>query len=199
MIMEDVWEKVKAAIRERVPAHTYKMWIEPMGFVRSREDAIVLSCPNFFFKKRVMEHYNSLIESEFSRILLKSCKLSLEISEKKEAPKKRKSKKNVLDIPDPQLALPEVAHPPGSGRILRREFTFDRFVVGNNNDFAYSAALSVASKRDSSQNSLYLLSDTGMGKSHLSQAVGHHILSEFPTESVYYVTAEDFKIGRAHV
>ncbi len=191
--MEDVWEKVKAAIRERVPAHTYKMWIEPMGFVRSREDAIVLSCPNFFFKKRVVEHYNTLIESEFSRILLKSCKLSLEISEKKEAPKKRKSKKNILDIPDPQLALPEAAsQSAGSGRILRREFTFDRFVVGNNNDFAYSAALSVASKRDSSQSSLYLLSDTGMGKSHLSQAVGHHILSEFPTESVYYVTAEDF-------
>jgi chromosomal replication initiator protein len=64
--------------------------------------------------------------------------------------------------------------------------------VGGNNDFAYSAALSLAAKKSAQQNSLFLLSKTGMGKSHLSQAIGHHILKEYPTERVYYMTAEDF-------
>jgi chromosomal replication initiator protein len=65
-------------------------------------------------------------------------------------------------------------------------------VVGGNNDFAYSASLSLASRKDLQQNALYLLSKTGMGKSHLSQAIGHHVLSEYPNDRVYYITAEDF-------
>ncbi|MGD8725589.1 MAG: chromosomal replication initiator protein DnaA, partial [Desulfobacterales bacterium] len=55
-----------------------------------------------------------------------------------------------------------------------------------------SAALSLASRREYQQNALLLLSNTGMGKSHLSQAIGHHVLSEYPDERVYYITAEDF-------
>jgi chromosomal replication initiator protein len=70
--------------------------------------------------------------------------------------------------------------------------------VGGNNDFAYSASLSLASRKYAQQNALYLLSKTGMGKSHLSQAIGHHVLSEYPDERVYYVTAEDFSNEMVH-
>jgi chromosomal replication initiator protein len=90
------------------------------------------------------------------------------------------------------MVLPAVAIQPKYGRFLRQEFTFDQFVVGKNNDFAYSAALSLAARTNTQQSALFLLSKTGMGKSHLSQAVGHHILGENPTDRVYYMTAEDF-------
>jgi chromosomal replication initiator protein len=85
-----------------------------------------------------------------------------------------------------------------NGRFLRKDFTFDQFVVGGNNDFAYSASLSLASRKNTQQNSLFLLSKTGMGKSHLSQAIGHYILSEYPSERVYYITAEDFSNEMIH-
>jgi chromosomal replication initiator protein len=65
-------------------------------------------------------------------------------------------------------------------------------VVGGNNDFAYSASLAMASRMDSQHNGLFLLSKTGLGKSHLSQAIGNHILSISPKDRVYYITAEDF-------
>jgi chromosomal replication initiator protein len=81
---------------------------------------------------------------------------------------------------------------PQNGRLLKKDFTFDHFVVGENNDFAYSACLSMASRKNGSQNALFLLSKTGMGKSHLAQAVGHHFQSEHPSDRVYYMTAEDF-------
>ena len=64
--------------------------------------------------------------------------------------------------------------------------------MGAGNDFAYSASLSLASGSERKQNALMLLSKTGMGKSHLSQAIGHHVLSQYPDERVYYITAEDF-------
>lgn len=189
--MDDIWNKVKTALKARIPGHSYQMWIEPVAFVRKDADTVVLSCPNFFSRKRVQDQYGIMIEAEFLKILGHPCKLTIEISEKeRKAP--GKSKKAEIKTPDPQLALPEVATHQAHGRILRRDFTFDRFVVGNNNSFAYSAALSVASQRDVNQSSLFLLSETGLGKSHLSQAVGHHILKHCPNEKLYYITAEEF-------
>jgi chromosomal replication initiator protein len=202
--MENIWEKVKAAIKELIPGHRYKMWIEPVEFKKAEEGTVVLSCPNFFTQKRVCDNYGSLIESEFNKISENPCKISIEILEKEESPKKRKINKSAKPdkpekaAPDPQLRLPEANNPSSFGRLLRRDFTFDRFVVGENNSFAYSAALSVASGRHRGQSSLFLLSSTGMGKSHLSQAVGHHILSERPSERLYYVTAEDFMNEMVH-
>ncbi len=81
-----------------------------------------------------------------------------------------------------------------SGRILKKDYTFDRFVVGDNNDFAYSASLSLAqgANTNSTNGALYLLGGTGLGKSHLSQAVGHHAMAQGIPNRVFYVTAEDF-------
>ncbi|MGD9106153.1 MAG: chromosomal replication initiator protein DnaA [Desulfobacterales bacterium] len=183
--MKTVWNEVKTSIKSRIPVHSFRMWIEPLKPARCDEKDFVLFCPNFFSKKRVLENYVALIESEIKRVSGRACKLSIEISGK-DASSKPKSDDNL------QLQLPNINVHPHNGRLLKKDFTFDQFVVGRNNDFAYSASLSLASRKDASRNSLFLLSKTGMGKSHLTQAVGHYILSEYPSNRVYYMTAEDF-------
>jgi chromosomal replication initiator protein len=183
--MESIWKEVKTAVRSRIPGHSFRMWIEPLEFKKGMQDAIILACPNYFSKKRVLDHYGKLIESEIQRAAGKSCGFTVEVAEQKN------SAKSVKDQ-DLQLPLPNINMRPHNGRFLKKDFTFDQFVVGGNNDFAYSASLSLASRRNSRQNSLFLLSKTGMGKSHLSQAISHYILSEHPSERVYYMTAEDF-------
>ena len=183
--MESIWKEVKTAVRARIPGHSFRMWIEPLEFKKGMQDAIILACPNDFSKKRVLDHYAKLIESEIQRAAGKPCGFTVEVAEQKN------SAKSVKDQ-DLQLPLPNINMRPHNGRFLKKDFTFDQFVVGGNNDFAYSASLSLASRRNSRQNSLFLLSKTGMGKSHLSQAISHYILSEHPSERVYYMTAEDF-------
>lgn len=183
--MESIWKEVKTAVRLRIPGHSFRMWIEPLEFKKGMQDAIILACPNDFSKKRVLDHYAKLIESEIQRAAGKPCGFTVEVAEQKN------SAKSVKDQ-DLQLPLPNINMRPHNGRFLKKDFTFDQFVVGGNNDFAYSASLSLASRRNSQQNSLFLLSKTGMGKSHLSQAISHYILSEHPSERVYYMTAEDF-------
>ena len=59
--MEAVWYAVKAAIKEQVPGHSYRMWIEPIKSYEGEAGSVVLACPNFFSKKRVQENYGSLI------------------------------------------------------------------------------------------------------------------------------------------
>lgn len=183
--MESIWKEVKTAVRSRIPGHSFRMWIEPLEFKKGMQDAIILACPNYFSKKRVLDHYGKLIESEIQRAAGKSCGFTVEVAEQKNSAKLVKDQ-------DLQLPLPNINMRPHNGRFLKKDFTFDQFVVGGNNDFAYSASLSLASRRNSRQNSLFLLSKTGMGKSHLSQAISHYILSEHPSERVYYMTAEDF-------
>ncbi|MFZ3045528.1 MAG: DnaA/Hda family protein, partial [Desulfatirhabdiaceae bacterium] len=184
--METVWTKVKSSIKESMPGHTYRMWLQPVEFIRQDHDVIVLSCPNSFSKKRVQEHFGDLIQKELAENLGQSCRIMYEIISKGASPKK------ITTEPTPQLSLPRIERVNSSGRILRKEYTFDDFVVGGNNDFAYSASLSLASRKKNQQGALMLISKTGMGKSHLTQAVGNMILSENPTERVYYISAEDF-------
>ncbi len=185
--METVWTKAKSAIKECVPGHSYRMWLEPVCFLRREDDVLVLSSPNSFSKKRVQEHFADLIRKEIEKILGRPCRIVFEITPKKNQP----SRCNEIE-PISQLTLPHMETMNSSGRVLRREFTFDDFVVAGNNDFAYSASLSMASRKKTQPGALMLVSKTGMGKSHLTQAVGNHILKENPSESVYYISAEDF-------
>ena len=183
--MKRAWNEVKASIKSRIPDHSFRVWIEPLRIARCDENGMVLFSPNFFSRKRILENYGAMIESEIKRVLGRSCRLSIEISATV-ALLKSKADDNL------QLSLPNITARPHNGRLLKKDFTFDHFVVGKNNDFAYSASLSMASTKNSSQSALFLLSKTGMGKSHLTQAVGHFILSEHPSDRVYYTTAEGF-------
>ncbi len=183
--MEHIWHEAKAALEQKIPKHTYRMWIDPLELKTINQNEIGVLAPNHFFKKRVAENFGSIICTELQRLCGRSMQLSIHVAPQHNAPEKK------TDAAE-QLPLPNMSIQPHYGRLLHREYTFDQFVVGKNNDFAYSAALSLAARNNTHQHSLFLLSKTGMGKSHLSQAVGHHILKEYPTERVYYMTAEDF-------
>ncbi|MCU0561063.1 MAG: chromosomal replication initiator protein DnaA [Desulfobacterales bacterium] len=184
--MDTIWKDAQAALRKRIAAHSYRMWIEPLQLAGNGEGGWTITCPNAFSRKRVQEHFGPLIEAELKRLSGHSQgQVSYHVAGRSNGRK--------ADAGAPvQLALPGESARPHNGRLLRRDFTFEHFVVGGNNDFAYSASLSLASRADSSQAALYLFSGTGLGKSHLSQAVGHHILARRPQERVYYMSAEDF-------
>jgi chromosomal replication initiator protein len=166
------------------------MWIEPIQYSNSDSNQITLNAPNFYLKKRLQGQYADLILSELKNATGNNFTLQVEILDSKG---KSASEPTTPQHNGPiQLALPNIQFRPHCGRLLRRDFTFEQFVVSGNNDFAFSAALAHATRRQTDQHTLMLLSQTGMGKSHLSQAIGHHILTERPEERVFYMTAEDF-------
>ena len=184
--MSQVWQIVKKALSKKIPKHSFAMWIEPLAARQSSEKRLRLACPNPFFRRRVLENFGPLIQGELNRSSDCPIQLDLVISQDNDG-----HVCNAAQVPE-QLPLPNMALQPHYGRLLRRDFTFDQFVVGNNNDFAYSAALSLAARCNTTQHALFLLSKAGMGKSQLSHAIGHHIMHESPAERVYYKTAEDF-------
>jgi len=203
--MESFWKNVKLQMKNLLPDHSYRMWIQPLEFLGTDNGLIRLSCPNEFSKKRITDHYLKGFKAEFAALGC-SCKHIELIVQKKQT----SGKKNKNDMAKPsggaavvpsagcssfrqkQMALPGFNIRAGGGRLLKKNYTFDDFVVGDNSNFAFSASLSLAHGSKSNTGALYLLSDTGLGKSHLSQAVGHHVMSQSTSQKVYYVTAEDF-------
>ncbi|MCP4747119.1 MAG: chromosomal replication initiator protein DnaA [Desulfobacteraceae bacterium] len=187
--MELIWRQIKESLVQKMPSHTYRMWIEPLEVGNAGEDTLQLVCPNPYFRKRVLDYFLPEIKAEVQHITGKNIDLDLRIAAADKRPEDSVSNAPPQQL---QLCLPEINIPSNYGRLLRDDYTFDQFVVGKSNDFAYSAALSLAVRKNIQQSSLFLLSKAGLGKSHLAQAVGHQILRNQPKERVYYMTAEDF-------
>ena len=80
----------------------------------------------------------------------------------------------------------------GDNSNLNSNYTFDTFVVGNNNRFAYSASLAVAESPGEAYNPLYIYGGPGLGKTHLMHSIGHFVLNQNPDSKVIYVTSEEF-------
>jgi chromosomal replication initiator protein len=209
--MDSFLKEVKSHIKELVPDHCYRMWIEPVVLSTHDAETIVLSVPNDFYVKRLKENYLGYFEEGFLRLGQK-VRIEFEVGQKKIKSGQINSglgqtQKSGVQKTTGELSgilsgvsLPSKFHPqlPGMtpafncGRMLKKNFTFDDFVVGDNSSFAYTASLYLAQGKLNGTGVLFLLGKTGLGKSHLSQAVGHHMLTHDGEQQVFYVTAEDF-------
>ena len=187
--MKAVWEKIKSQIRCGLPKSSFSLWINPITFLEQKENLIVLGCPNKFSRKWVMENYLSLIQDKF----YESCAAPIEIVFKAQSSKTTKTTDTYFSPHPDQLTLPNVYRNGGGSRLrLNKDFTFDRFIVGRSNEFAYTASNAIANEDPCHYQSLLMLGDTGLGKTHLAQAAGHAILQQNPRSRIYYITAENF-------
>ena len=199
--MKSYWEKIKLTMKKSLPDHSYRMWIEPIQFIETEKNVVKLSCSNFFSKNRIITNYLTTIETEFKNYGYKSIKIELTVEEKKKKTRLTSrvlSNKNLQNLRQKTLPGLNIRFDSGrmlkfdSGRMLKKDYTFNDFVVGDNSSFAYYASLCLAKGASNGNKALYLLSDTGLGKSHLSQSIGHYIMSQNFSEKIYYVTAEEF-------
>jgi chromosomal replication initiator protein len=185
--MTNIWEELKDQIRGVIPEKSFSLWINPLTFLEQKEDTLVLGCPNKFSLNWVTENYIPLFQENLDRIGEKNCKLALKVVSPSPA-------MPPALVPDPwQLTLPNIpCNGNGGPRALNQDFTFDRFVVGRCNEFAHAASKALAIDGQFPCSSLFIVANTGLGKSHLSQATAHALLETNPLIKVIYITAEDF-------
>lgn len=166
------WDILRDQLSQSVEPDEFKLWVEPMRPVDDDSGALTLSCPNAFHRTWVRDHYLPRLR-QLAHQLDPALKVRL----------------NVVRSTPRQMELPRM----DTGRpLLNTRFRFENFVSGGGNEYACAAARALAQGRNLFASSLYLVSPTGLGKSHLTQAVGHHVLGDESGTRVTYLTAEDF-------
>lgn len=185
--MQEVWTEAKNRIKQRIPKNSFSLWINPIQFLRRKGNTIFLGCPNKFSCKWVAENYLDLIREVFSHLINETLDFEFKV-----IPKNNQTKSRIL-TPLNQMYINDAFRTNGPKRLrLNKNFIFEKFIVGPCNEFAYNASTTFAASDEWSYGTLFMLASTGLGKTHLSQAVGHWILKQKPETRVVYVTVEDF-------
>lgn len=181
-MMDTLWQTIKERLKDKIPENQYRMWIEPLIQVQTGDQELLLGCPNPFFLKWIRERYYATMNQVAQELDPAPPRIGLQVS----APLLSQASA----VRPQQFALPGFDRK--NGLRLNGGFTFDQFVTGPSNHFAYLASLALASDKNFYNNALYLFSSTGLGKTHLSQAVGNYINQHKPQARVLYLSAEDF-------
>ena len=184
-----IWTLCLERLQDEMPANLFGMWIRPLQ-VEESDTHLRLLAPNPFFRKHIAEKYLErirLLAADFSegRIAQVTLEVGTKFMRAEEAPR--------ATTPSPP-PLPVVVERPKPN--LNEGFTFANFVQGKGNQLAYAACQAVMERpADNHHNPLFLYGATGLGKTHLMQAVGHALMEKKPNARVLYLTSEKFVGG----
>jgi chromosomal replication initiator protein len=173
---ETLWTEVAGRLKGALNDTTYETWF---GDVSSREltdDAFVLSVPNDFTRDWIEGHFLDLIGAAV----------------RDEVGQERKIRLFVEREVEPSGPMQESPAPPAQAVLMSQKYTFDSFVIGSSNRFAHAAALAVAEAPAQAYNPLFIYGGTGLGKTHLLQAIGQYVGEHSRKLSVRYITSETF-------
>lgn len=178
-----LWEKTKERLKDALTESVYSLWIEPLECIQTQAETMVLASPDRYFNAYVSQHYLALIEETIRKCGASPRRVVL------------CEKEGTAQLPQAvkgQMRLPNVPENTSRVRSLHPRYTFDEFMVGDSNILAHSACQSISVSDDLVGPCLYINSGTGLGKSHLTHAVAHKIISESPMTRLHYVTAQQF-------
>ncbi len=194
---EIFWKEAMEQIRGELEEQEFAMWFN-LEYQRSTENEIVISVPSSFYRDQVKQRYQSYIENKLHDLIGKQLKLEIEIK-----PRRPDAGAQTTDAGSSSAKSPEPATRKTPSRSserkeektphsqLRKDYTFDNYVIGDNNSFAANAAIAIAKNPGTAYNPFLIYGGVGLGKTHLMQCIGNHIYAESNTK-VIYITAENF-------
>jgi chromosomal replication initiator protein len=189
-----LWSDVSGRLRGALNETTYNTWFgEVFGF-ELVGDTFVLGVPNDFTRDWIEGHFRGLIGAAVRDVLGHERPIELRVVDSRKQPLPLPPEA-LLEVSEEVPAVPPLVHRlpsrPESGGI-NAKYTFDSFVIGSSNRFAHAAALAVAEAPAQAYNPLFIYGGTGLGKTHLLQAVAQYVSEHSSELSVRYVTSETF-------
>ncbi len=186
---EKIWDAAQEHLRSLLAADTYNLWFAPLRATAEEENSIVLEVANDFCEVWLKDNYIDLLQDVVALSSGRQLQVKFKIA-------------GSLPVVTPEISTPTSkskiadAAVEKSGIAYELTFnpknTFDTFVVGNNNNFAYAAAQAVAQSPGKSYNPLFLYGGVGLGKTHLLHAIGQYVASHKKNARVAYVSSEKF-------
>lgn len=192
--IKKVWEDVKSELKNALPSHVYDTWIVPLEAVGFDNNIFSILTVHQMAVEIIRKNYYAQIKSALEKVLGKEAEFALsydaDLAEKyKKEKQKEKSKPKKDD--EPSKTMENLAQMQSFSN-LNLKYRFDNFVVGENNRFAHAAAFAVAQNPAKKYNPLFIYGASGLGKTHLMQAIGHYIIFHKPKLKVRYIKTEEY-------
>jgi chromosomal replication initiator protein len=186
----DLWSRILDSARDAVPEQSFRTWLTPTRAAALSDGELIVEVPSEFHVQWIEDKFGRLLEEAGRRVLGRPLRLSFRPGDTPPALTAVQ-----VDTPAAVEGGGPGWHPTTGLRLnsqLNERYTFDRFVVGNNNQLAAAACHAVAEHPATMYNPLFLYGGVGLGKTHLMHAIGHRILSANPGAHVVYITSEQF-------
>jgi chromosomal replication initiator protein len=199
---EKIWNETLSQLRSELGEEEFSGWFTDISYLRSGEKTITVGFPSGFHRDRVKTRYQNSIKSKLKNITGKEITLEFEIIPGEKAGQKP-AKKDANDRPDGASGRQSTSHASKNAEHakekpkkkqhsqMRDDYTFERYIVGENNNFAHNAAFAISRNPGTAYNPFLIYGGVGLGKTHLMQAIGNYI-HENSDNKVICVTSEEF-------
>ncbi len=171
---QKLMDDVKAKAQEGIPSVAYNTWMAPLELLSIEGNVVTLVAPSSFFAEQ-LKSYEFYLKNCFKEVTQRNFEITYSSQDK-----------------IGQSTNNSLINSQAVKSNLNYKFTFESFVIGENNRFAQAAALAVSEAPGTAYNPLFIYGGVGLGKTHLVQAVGNAVLERNPTKKVLYVTSEQF-------
>jgi len=179
-----IWEQVGEYLEQALGKSSYQTWIAPLKPKLQDNSTVIIEAPDKFFREWVEKHYKEPLETAFSTYLGPATKIVFEQNT-------RLPDINQARDTDKPAFIKKVEA--GDSLQLNPRYTFDNFVVGASNKHAYAYACAVADSPAKTYNPLFIYGGVGLGKTHLMQAICHHIKTRSSKNpKIHYTPSEKF-------
>lgn len=184
--LNDVWKAVLSICRTKVSEVMYNMWLSPLELVKFENDTVVF-CINTDFKKTIIQDkFGDVLRESFEEVMGFPVDIDIIVSEISAGSKPVPAAEKTDDAEEAEEAEEEKT-PTGY-----EAYTFDNFIVGKSNNFAYSICVGVAQNPGNYSNPLLIYGRSGLGKTHLMLATLNEIKKNHPDYVIIYTTGENF-------
>src|SRR5690606_17212565 len=196
----EAWSRILERARPLLPEHTFRIWLEHTEPLALSQDRLAVAAGSDFAAEWIEDKYGDLLTDVAERVFGRAINLTFQhqVRDGAPPPSVRVTREEVpVAQQDPMSNAPAapLGPPPGGvvfGSPLNDRYTFDRFVVGANNQLSAAACRAVAEAPARMYNPLFVYGGVGLGKTHLMHAIGHVLLARDAAKRVAYVSSERF-------
>jgi chromosomal replication initiator protein len=187
---EKIWNSAREHLRSKLNADTYNMWFAPLRASAIDPNHVTLEVANEFCEVWLKDNYLSLLQDALAVAAGRQLEVKFKVAGGNATPATTPSSVSAKTTKAAGSSHERATHNGEFG--FNPKNTFEAFVVGNNNNFAYAAALAVAQAPGKSYNPLFLYGGVGLGKTHLLHAIGQYVVSNRKGVRVAYLSSEKF-------
>jgi len=184
--MDAFWDKTSKIIQEKISKQNFDTWIKPIKIVAMEDKCVQLAVPNKFFKDWLLDNYASTIKQSLQHAAGIDVDIDFVLSKNKDSEPMEKNATHTKNTSAVTISRGK------SFSFLNDNYNFDRFVVGACNQFAHAASIAVAKQPAKNYNPLFIYGGSGLGKTHLLNAIGLLTTQTHPSLNIMYVSAEEF-------